>query len=62
MDTSMQVPGDIILQGGTHCDAVRMRFSDWFNLVQPRIASFSTVWSSLPRESDYEEREGMEGW
>jgi Ala-tRNA(Pro) deacylase len=41
MDTSMQVPGDIIFQAGTHRDAVRMRFEDWFRMVNPPVASFS---------------------
>jgi hypothetical protein len=27
--------------GGTHRDAVRMRFDDWFNLVQPRVEMLS---------------------
>jgi Ala-tRNA(Pro) deacylase len=41
MDTSMQVPGDILFQAGTHCDAVCMRFEDWFRVVNPPVASFS---------------------
>jgi Ala-tRNA(Pro) deacylase len=41
MDVSLRMPGDIIFQAGTHCDAIRMRFDDWFNLVQPRVEMFS---------------------
>ena len=41
MDASLKVDGDIILQAGTHRDALRMNFADWFALVQPRIGSFS---------------------
>jgi Ala-tRNA(Pro) deacylase len=41
MDESMRVPGDILFQAGTHCDAVRMRFDDWFRLVSPRVGQFS---------------------
>jgi Ala-tRNA(Pro) deacylase len=41
MDTAMQVPGDILFPAGTHCDAVAMRFEDWFRIVNPPVASFS---------------------
>lgn len=41
MDKSMRVNGDILMQAGTHTDAVRVRFEDWFNLVHPRVESFS---------------------
>ena len=41
MDKSMTVKGDILMQAGTHTDAVRVRFGDWFKLVQPRVESFS---------------------
>jgi len=41
MDEEMRVEGDILLQGGTHSDAVRLRFEDWFRMVDPRVASFS---------------------
>lgn len=48
MDRSMEVDGDILFQGGTHCDAVRMRFDDWYRSVRPRVESFShpteTTW------------------
>lgn len=42
MDAAMNVGvGDVLLQAGTHHDAVRMRFDDWFNLVNPRVGDFS---------------------
>src|SRR5262249_57502835 len=41
MDRSMRVPGDIFFPAGTHRDAVRIRFQDWFDLVQPQVESFS---------------------
>lgn len=41
MDPSMKVDGDIIFQAGTHEEAVRLNFKDWFELVQPQMASFS---------------------
>jgi Ala-tRNA(Pro) deacylase len=37
MDGHLRVDGDIVIQGGTHRDAVRMRFDDWFDLVKPRV-------------------------
>ncbi len=41
MDPTMKVPGDIVLQGGTHRDAICLRFEDWFDLVKPRVVPFS---------------------
>jgi len=41
LDRSLTVEGDILFQAGTHQDAVRLRFSDWYDLVKPRVASFS---------------------
>jgi len=37
MDANLRVDGDILFQAGTHRDAIRMRFDDWFNLVNPRV-------------------------
>ncbi|MBI4404540.1 MAG: YbaK/EbsC family protein [Deltaproteobacteria bacterium] len=42
MDPSMRVRGEILFQGGTHTDAIEMRFDDWFALVKPRIGEFAT--------------------
>jgi Ala-tRNA(Pro) deacylase len=41
MDTTMQVPGNILFQAGTHRDAVCMPFEEWFRMVNPPVASFS---------------------
>lgn len=41
MDGWMHVDGDIIFPAGTHNDAVRMRFADWFRMVDPRVEDFS---------------------
>ena len=35
--------GDILILGGTHRDAIRMNFDDWFNMVQPRIELISDL-------------------
>jgi Ala-tRNA(Pro) deacylase len=41
MDRSLNVEGDILFQAGTHRDAVRLRFADWYELVRPQVASFT---------------------
>jgi Ala-tRNA(Pro) deacylase len=41
MDAAMRVAGDVVIQAGTHCDAVRLNFDDWFAMVDPRVESFS---------------------
>jgi len=41
MDRSLNVEGAILFQAGTHEDAVRVNFRDWYELVHPRVASFS---------------------
>lgn len=37
MDANLRVDGEILIQAGTHRDAIRMDFDDWFNLVNPRV-------------------------
>jgi Ala-tRNA(Pro) deacylase len=37
MDGNLRVDGDILIQAGTHRDAIVMAFDDWFNLVNPRV-------------------------
>jgi Ala-tRNA(Pro) deacylase len=37
MDANLRVGGEILIQAGTHRDAIRMDFDDWFNLVNPRV-------------------------
>jgi Ala-tRNA(Pro) deacylase len=48
MDQMLETEGDIVLQAGTHRDAVRMKFADWFAVVQPRVARFSEPASDRP--------------
>jgi Ala-tRNA(Pro) deacylase len=40
MDNSMCVEGSIVMQAGTHEDAIRLSFRDWFDTVRPHVASF----------------------
>jgi Ala-tRNA(Pro) deacylase len=39
MDPSLNVEGDIVLQAGTHADAIRMKFRDWYEMVHPQVAT-----------------------
>jgi Ala-tRNA(Pro) deacylase len=41
MDGCLRVSGDILFHGGTHHDAITMRFDDWFTMVNPRVELFS---------------------
>jgi Ala-tRNA(Pro) deacylase len=41
MDRSLHAEGDIVFQAGTHQDAVRLNFQDWYELVRPQVATFS---------------------
>lgn len=41
MDGHLCCGGDIFILGGTHRDAIRMSFDDWFNMVQPRVELLS---------------------
>lgn len=41
MDRALNVEGDILFQAGTHADAVRLRFPDWYEMVKPQVATFS---------------------
>jgi Ala-tRNA(Pro) deacylase len=43
MDEAMKVDGEILLQGGTHQDSVKLEFRDWYKLVQPRVGSFTEL-------------------
>ncbi len=43
MDRSLHVQGDILFQAGTHCDAVRLNFRDWYELVKPQVATFGEL-------------------
>ncbi len=35
MDRSLNVEGPILFQAGTHADAVRLNFRDWYEMVNP---------------------------
>ena len=39
MDRSLVVEGNILFQAGTHQDAVLLNFRDWFELVNPQVAT-----------------------
>jgi Ala-tRNA(Pro) deacylase len=41
MDRSLNVEGKILFQAGTHADAIRLSFRDWYEMVSPHIATFS---------------------
>ncbi len=41
MDSALETDDDIVFQAGTHGDAVRMDFADWFAMVNPRVEMFS---------------------
>jgi Ala-tRNA(Pro) deacylase len=41
MDRSLNVEGPILFQAGTHQDAVRLNFRDWYEMVKPQVATFS---------------------
>jgi Ala-tRNA(Pro) deacylase len=41
MDRSLNVEGQILFQAGTHADAVRLNFRDWYEMVNPLVATFS---------------------
>ena len=41
MDGNLAGKGDIVILGGTHRDAIRINFDDWFELVEPRVEEFS---------------------
>jgi Ala-tRNA(Pro) deacylase len=41
MDGYLETDGDILILGGTHHDAIRMNFDDWFDMVQPRVELLS---------------------
>jgi Ala-tRNA(Pro) deacylase len=43
VDGHLTSAGDILILGGTHRDAVRMRFDDWFDMVGPRVELLSEV-------------------
>lgn len=58
MDESMRVDGEIILQGGTHRDTVRLAFSDWYNMVQPRVGAFTEL-DNMAGSRSFSDREDL---
>jgi len=47
MDRALNVEGDILFCAGTHSDAIRLSFRDWYELVKPQVASISEPEPSL---------------
>jgi Ala-tRNA(Pro) deacylase len=41
MDGHLRVDGDIYILGGTHRDALRVPFDEWFAMVNPRVELLS---------------------
>src|SRR5205823_4893771 len=41
MDGHLASDGDIFILGGTHRDAIRMKFEDWFRMVDPEVELLS---------------------
>jgi Ala-tRNA(Pro) deacylase len=41
MDRSLDVEGDIVFQAGTHADAIRVNFRDWYEMVNPQVGGFT---------------------
>jgi Ala-tRNA(Pro) deacylase len=48
MDRSLNLEGDIVFQAGTHEDAVRLNFRDWYEMVKPQVATFSRTPAPAP--------------
>lgn len=57
MDESMKVDGDIVLQAGTHRDTVQLAFADWYNLVKPKVGSFTEL-ENFAGERSLSDQEG----
>jgi Ala-tRNA(Pro) deacylase len=41
MDRMMPVEGDVVIQAGSHTDAIRLPLREWYELVNPQVVSFS---------------------
>ena len=41
MDRSLRGACEVVFPAGSHEDAVRLQFGNWFDLVRPRVESFS---------------------
>jgi Ala-tRNA(Pro) deacylase len=43
MDASMSKATDLVFQAGTHEDSIRLKFQNWFELVNPRVEFFAEL-------------------
>ncbi len=43
MDRSLNVEGDVVFRAGTHADAIRLNFRDWYEMVNLQVATFSDL-------------------
>lgn len=41
MDRALKVEGEILFQAGTHTEAIRLNFRDWYEMVNPQVATIS---------------------
>ena len=41
VDRSLEKSEEIVFNAGTHTEAIRMKYSDYFKLASPRLASFA---------------------
>ena len=41
MDASLEGVDELVFAAGTHEDAIRLKFGDWFRLMRPLVESFS---------------------
>lgn len=46
VDRTVEESGELVFTAGTHVDAVRMKYSDYAELVKPHVGRFSEVWAS----------------
>ncbi len=58
MDASMSNARDLVFQAGTHQDAVRLKFQDWLELVNPRVEFFTELEHASSRV-DFADREDV---
>ena len=58
MDASMSNAQDLVFQAGTHEDAIRLKFQQWFALVNPRVEFFA-VPAHPSSEVEFEDREDV---
>ena len=46
VDRTVEESGELVFTAGTHVDAVRMKYSDYAELVKPHESRFSELWAS----------------